>query len=116
MSIYQGFTVTFVAMQLAFHMGFRDIALVGCDHNFATKGRANQAIASEAHDTSHFDPRYFSGGQKWNLPDLSGSEYFYTVADAHFSAFGGRIINCTVGGQLELFPRMPLSEWLHGRS
>jgi hypothetical protein len=34
-SIQQGFTVTYVAMQLAFHMGFRRVALIGCDHNSA---------------------------------------------------------------------------------
>ncbi len=29
-SIHEGHTVTYVAMQLAFHMGFHEVALVGC--------------------------------------------------------------------------------------
>jgi len=47
-SIHQGYTVTYVALQLAFHMGFHEVALVGCDHNFATKGNANQTVVSGA--------------------------------------------------------------------
>jgi hypothetical protein len=111
-SIQQGFTVTYVAMQLAFHMGFRDVALIGCDHNFASKGPANQTVVSGEKDASHFDPRYFSGGQKWQLPDLAASEYYYSVAAEVYQAFNGRIVNCTVGGKLEQFPRLPLEDWL----
>jgi len=80
-------TVTYTAMQLAFHMGFRDVALVGCDHNFATKGQANKVVSSGKEDPNHFDPRYFSGGQKWQLPDLAMSELGYALARrdvAHF--------------------------------
>lgn len=111
MSIQQGFTVTFVAMQLAFHLGFRDVALIGCDHNFAAKGPANQTVVSGQKDESHFDPRYFSGGQKWQLPDLSASEYYYSLAADMYAAFGGRIVNCTEGGKLEVFERKNLKVW-----
>ena len=104
--------MTVVALQLAFHMGFRDVALIGCDHNFATKGPANQIMVSGRTDDSHFDPRYFSGGQKWQLPDLCASEYYYAMAGALFAAFGGRIVNSTVGGSLELFPRIQFVEWV----
>lgn len=112
-SVQQGFTVTYVAMQLAFHLGFRDVALIGCDHNFATKGAANQTVISGEKDASHFDPRYFSGGQKWQLPDLSASEYYYAMAAEAYAAYGGQIINCTVGGRLNLFRRMELLNWAH---
>lgn len=111
-SIHQGFTVTFVALQLAFHLGFRDVALIGCDHNFAAKGPANQTVVSGQKDENHFDPRYFSGGQKWQLPDLAASEYFYSLAADMFGAFGGRLVNCTEGGKLELVQRATLVDWL----
>lgn len=114
-SINQGFTVTTVALQLAFHMGFRDVALIGCDHNFATKGPANQAVVSGEKDASHFDPRYFSGGQMWQLPDLAASEYYYSMAAELYHAFQARIVNCTIGGKLELFERMTLESWLRDK-
>ncbi|MDZ4849268.1 MAG: 6-hydroxymethylpterin diphosphokinase MptE-like protein [Pirellulaceae bacterium] len=112
MSINEGCTVTAATLQIAFHIGFTDVALIGCDHNFASKGPANATVTSGAKDESHFDPRYFSGGQKWQLPDLVASEFFYSMAGDIYRAYGRRIINCTVGGQLELFPRMELKDWV----
>lgn len=111
-SVSQGATVTFVALQLAFHMGFRRVALVGCDHSFAVKGPANATVTAGAVDHSHFDPNYFAGGVMWQLPDLLTSEVSYTLADQTFRQFGGEVVNCTDGGRLEVFRRMALPEFL----
>jgi len=113
-SICEGFTVTYVALQLAFHMGFREVALVGADHTFATRGPANQAVESGARDESHFDPNYFAGGQKWQLPDLFESEVAYMRARKTYEAFGRRVVNATVGGELEVFERQSLEDFVDG--
>lgn len=113
-SVEQGFTVTYVAMQVMFHLGVRDVALVGCDHSFATKGPANAVVTGSENDANHFDSRYFSSGMKWELPDLAGSEYFYSHAGEVFRANQGSITNCTDGGLLEIFPRKSLADWLSG--
>lgn len=110
-SLFQGFTVTFVALQLAFHMGFREVALVGADHTFATKGAPNKTVVSGEKDESHFDPNYFAGGAKWQLPDLFQSEVAYTMARDLYSAYGGRVVNSTVGGELEVFERNDLASF-----
>jgi hypothetical protein len=114
MSVMEAKTVTVVAMELAFHFGFRDVAIVGCDHNFATKGLGGKTVTSEGADKSHFDPRYFTSGQKWQLPDTLGIEHEYGMCGDLFATFGGRIVNCTDGGKLEVFPRMRLEEWARG--
>jgi hypothetical protein len=44
---FEGFTVTYVALQLAYHMGFSQAILVGVDHHFVTQGPASQAIISQ---------------------------------------------------------------------
>lgn len=111
-SLYQGHTVTYVALQLAFHMGFREVALVGADHTFATKGPANLAVVSGGKDESHFHPDYFAGGMQWQLPDLFQSEVAYTMARDMYAAFGGAVVNATVGGQLEVFKRVALDDFL----
>jgi hypothetical protein len=111
-SIQTGYTVTFVAMQLAFHMGFSNVALIGCDHNFLTKGPANTLVISSEKDENHFDPNYFSGGVKWQLPDLVKSEMFYCLAKDVFEAHGRKIFNCTSGGKLEIYPRLDLKSWI----
>jgi hypothetical protein len=109
-----GYTVTFVAMQVAFHLGIRDVALVGCDHSFASKGPANKTIVSSEIDKNHFDPNYTSASEKWQLPDLAASEDHYSLARDVYAGHGGRVVNCTNGGNLEIFQRMELSEWLKG--
>lgn len=111
-SIYQGYTVTFVAMQLAFHMGFKEVALIGCDHDFAVKGPPNKTVISTERDDSHFDPNYFSGGVKWQLPDLLQSEISYVLAKETYEAAERRIVNATVGGRLEIFFRMSLESFV----
>jgi hypothetical protein len=112
-SIYHGYTVTFVAMQLAFYMGFESVALIGCDHNFKTKGPANMTVVSGEKDESHFDSKYFADGVKWQLPDLEGSELAYRMARDIYSASGKTLVNCTEGGKLEIFPKLSLNQFLH---
>lgn len=112
-SIYIGYTVTYVAMQLAFHMGFKNVALIGCDHSFKTKGPANKTIVSGETDPNHFDPNYFSGGQKWQLPDLLESEISYKMAKRAFESEGRKLFNATEGGNLEIFQRIKLEEFLN---
>ena len=102
----EGATVTNFALQIAFHMGFEKVVLIGVDHNFASKGDANKTVVSEGDDPNHFMPNYFGKGVKWQLPDLDTSE----VNAGHLALLrhqrtargwtGGIVCNtnCTVSG------------------
>jgi uncharacterized Rossmann fold enzyme len=107
--IFEGFTVTYVALQLAFHMGFSEVILVGVDHNFVTQGVANQAIVSQGDDPNHFAPDYFGKGFKWQLPDLVGSERAYSLARDAYLLAGRRVLDATIGGKLAIFPKVDYS-------
>jgi hypothetical protein len=104
--LFEGFTVTYIAMQLAYHMGFQEVNLVGVDHNFVTLGPANQVIVSQGDDPNHFSPNYFGKGFKWQLPDLEGSERAYRLAKAAFEHAGRQVRDATVGGKLSIFPKV----------
>lgn len=110
--IWEGATVTYVAMQLAYYMGFTDVILVGVDHRFAVSGPAHQVVESKGPDASHFDPNYFGKGFRWQLPDLETSELAYTLARDWFLKDGRRIVDATVGGALTVFPKMSLENAL----
>ena len=43
---WEGATVTYVALQLAFHLGFEEVILIGVDHSFATTGPANKLVTA----------------------------------------------------------------------
>lgn len=104
--LWEGATVTYVALQLAYHMGFDPVILIGVDHNFASKGEPNTTVVSEGGDKDHFDARYFGRGFRWQLPDLEMSERAYRMARASFEADGRRVLDATVGGKLTVFPRV----------
>jgi hypothetical protein len=111
-SVCQGATVTFVAMQLAFHFGFQKVALIGCDHNFATKGVPHAVSIAGEKDNDHFDQNYFAGGVRWNLPDLATSEFSYNLASRAYNESGRELLNATEGGYLEVLPRMSLEQFV----
>ena len=103
--VFEGYTVTYVALQLAFHMGFKEAILIGVDHNFQTQGPANQAVVSQGDDPNHFAPNYFGKGFKWQLPDLAGSERAYRLAQQAYTRAGRRVLDATVGGKLTIFEK-----------
>ena len=104
--VFEGSTVTYVALQLAFHLGFEDVILIGVDHNFEQKGPANATIVSAGEDKDHFDPSYFGRGFRWQLPDLEASEQAYRLARQAFESAGRRVLDATVGGRLTVFPKV----------
>lgn len=104
--LWEGATVTFVAMQLAYFMGFNQVILIGVDHSFATKGKPHQEVISQGEDPNHFHPEYFGRGFRWNLPDLDTSELAYTIAKNHFSREDREIVDATIGGKLQIFPKV----------
>lgn len=110
--IWEGMTVTYVAMQLAYFMGFEKVILVGVDHRFAVSGTPHQVVESTGADESHFDPRYFGKGFKWQLPDLPVSEQAYTRARHAFESAGRTIVDATVDGALTVFPKTRLEDAL----
>jgi hypothetical protein len=105
--IYEGYTVTYACMQLAYWMGFRTALLAGVDHKYTYAGKPNEERRLEGDDPNHFDPAYFKG-MKWNNPDLVKSEAAYKLAAA---VPGFRIINLTEGSALDVFERGKVEDW-----
>ena len=103
--LWEGATVTYVCLQLAFHLGFEKAILIGVDHSFATKGEANKTVISQGDDPNHFSEDYFGKGFKWQLPDLDTSELGYLRARQVFDGAGRQVIDATIGGKLTIFPK-----------
>ena len=109
--IYEGYTVTYVCLQLALYMGFATVLLVGVDHNYEFEGRPNEMKLAWGEDKNHFHPEYFSNGNKWHNPDLVQSERAYRMAKTVYDSEGRRIINLTPGSALEIFEKGDYREW-----
>lgn len=103
-------TVSFFAMQVAFALGYRKALLIGFDHSYRQSSSVEGDIISQADDDeNHFDARYFKG-KRWQAADTSNMEAMYRLAKTAFEKDGREIVNCTVGGKLELFRRGDLKE------
>jgi len=103
--ICEGNTVTFVSLQLAFYMGFRRVFLIGVDHSFKQSGQSHEVQTYEGEDENHFHPDYFKG-QQWQLADVYGSEVSYHMANYFYKNDGRQILDATLGGKLEVFPKI----------
>jgi hypothetical protein len=112
--IWSGATVTYVALQLAYAMGFTPVILVGVDHRYQAEGRPHQEVVAVGEDRNHFDPSYFGKGSRWNLPDLETSELAYTLARHYYHADGREILDATLGGALQVFPKIDFESLFPG--
>jgi len=104
--LWEGATVTFIALQFAYYLGFKQVILIGVDHSFATKGTPNTTVVSTGDDPNHFNPAYFGKGFRWQLPDLETSELAYCMARDAYQKDGREILDATVDGKLTVFPKV----------
>lgn len=104
--LWESATVTYVALQTAFYLGFETVILIGVDHNFVTKGAPNTTVTSQGDDPNHFSPGYFGKGFRWQLPDLDTSELGYHMARQAYEKAGRKVLDATVGGKLTVFEKV----------
>lgn len=105
---FWGGTVTYFNLQLAVHLGCNPIYLVGIDHSYKTDipvEKQGSVWTSKTDDPNHFDPNYFGKGYRWHDPNVARMEQAYIKARDHAKTRGIQILNATVGGKLEVFPR-----------
>ncbi|MGB3492755.1 MAG: FkbM family methyltransferase [Elainellaceae cyanobacterium] len=103
---HEGWTVTYCAMQVAFFLGFTEVVLVGVDHNFKDAGTPDATVTATGSDVNHFHPNYFGSGVVWQYPNLEQSEMAYQTAKEMYERHNRRIVDATIGGQLQVFPKV----------
>ena len=100
-----GYTVTFVALQWAFYMGFEKIYLLGVDFNYPGLKYLPNGTVELPPEGTHFLPGYGRPGEIFWAPKLAESLQAYAIAKSVFEDNGRQIFNATRGGKLEIFPR-----------
>jgi len=111
--VWEGGTVTNVALQLAYHLGFKHVVLIGVDHNYVDKGKPNSTVESQGPDPNHFSKDYFGKGFKWQLPDLETWEDGYRIVRQAYEADSREVLDATIGGKLQVFKKIDYdSLWL----
>jgi len=110
------YTVTINMIEAAVYMGFSTIVLIGCDTDYVIPedviaegpevGGVPSLLTSRSDDPNHFHPDYFGKGRKWHQPHVHRMIQHYEWARDAFAHHGVTIVNATVGGKLEVFPRV----------
>ena len=119
-------TVTVALMQMAAHLGFAEMILIGCDTSYSipktvemsgpvAPGQTEERMllkSTEDDDPNHFRPDYFGKGREWHHPKVDFMIRHYEQSKEILDAHGVRVINATVGGELEVFDRLDLKDAL----
>ena len=103
--MHEGWTVTHAALQVAYHLGFADVVLIGLDHRYVYDGPSNQAQTMQGADPNHFSQGYFGYGQRWDTPDLVQSEISYRAALCAYHRAGRELRDATLDGACDVFPK-----------
>ncbi len=107
-----GGTVTNVALELAFYLGFSEVLLVGVDHSYSEDGPAGKPVEADRPDADHFSNQYFGPGVTWQLPNFEAMEEGYRMARDLFVEDNRVIYDGTVGGQLHVFEKVNYKRYL----
>lgn len=106
--IYEGFSVTYMCMQLAVYMGFKEIVLLGMDHNYSVELNPDGSLSYNESAQDHFN----KFDKVTNVPQLFNVELAYRKALEVSKEKDISIYNATRGGKLEIFERKSLEEIL----
>lgn len=103
-------TVTITAMQLAVYMGFKEIYLLGVDHNFSTYTNDKGEIINDNSVKDYFTDKYNPDQAQLYMPNLDKSTRDFIIAKKFCEEHGVKVYNATRGGKLEVFPRVDFDE------
>ena len=107
--VFCGQSVTMINLQLAYHLGFHEVYLIGMDHKYTIPNSSiikGETIESTEDDPNHFHPEYFGKGKKWHDPHLDRVEKTYSHFKKVYEAEGRVLKNASIGGSLEIFERV----------
>jgi len=109
--LYEGFSVTYVCLQLAYWMGFKVALLIGVDHKYNIKGAPNELVSASEYTGNHFCEDYYMPGEVMNNPDLVRSAEAFELAKAQYRKSRRRIVNLNPDSGLDVFPKESWRKW-----
>lgn len=120
--VIDGGSVTYSAIQMAVYMGFKEIYLLGVDHNFShTLDKNRRIVEHKDVKEDYFDKRYKDAfkqfaekGKIYAAPDKGLMDIAFKAARTYCENHNIGIYNATRGGKLEEFKRVNLDNIISG--
>ena len=113
---FSGLTVTYLNMQIAAHLGFEEIYLIGCDHfydekNVSSKGNFKNIPKAVKHEkNNHFHPEYRKEGEKVNYADIALMTEAYENAKIELSKRNIKVYNASRKTNLNTFDKVSFDQ------
>ena len=104
LAVYDGLSITYGMIQIAGYMGYKEIYLLGIDHNYTMKNGIVDTAKSYAEGIKPIDM------SKQYPPELKLCEISFANARKYCEEHGIVIKNATRGGKLEVFERILLED------
>lgn len=113
--VYLGSTVTYLCLQLAYHLGCDPVYIIGVDHNY---GRLPELFPPGKITITeeniyliqglHFRNNYYKIGDQIGVPHIAYQEAAYGKAREEFEAAGRKIYNAGIDSKLDVFEKCDL--------
>jgi hypothetical protein len=102
-----GGSSVYVALQMAWHMGIRDLTLYGMDYSFTAKlVRDPRYPFPVSYDEGNHFIKSYRNAKPWCPPNWRDISAAFLNARIAYEMTGGRVVNATRGGRLEIFDRV----------
>lgn len=115
---YGGSSVVYLGLQLAAHLGMREVYLLGVDFDFKGGEATDESlpysgrVLKSAGERNHFHPDYYQPGERWTEPRLDLQRNAFAIARDWFDAHGGQLRNASRETKLDVLERVELDELL----
>jgi hypothetical protein len=111
--VYLGSTITYINLQLAFHLGCEPVYIIGVDHSYGEiskdlppgKVKITPEILKKIKN-AHFIDSYHKVGGTFGVPYVKEQERAFYKAIETYHAYGRSIYNAGVDSKLDIFPKV----------
>ena len=105
----EGYSVTFVMLQLAYWYGFEEVGLLGVDHRYTIPGKPGSLYTGV--DNDHFTPDYYHEQSTRPVPILYLPEKYFRIARKAYRDNKRRVVNLTPNSALTVFKCEDWQTW-----
>ena len=114
--VHLGSTITYIMLQLAYHLGCDPVYIVGLDHEYSVPSTKDHFVLRITSDNiesvrrSHGIPNYYRIGDVIPLPRYDLMELAYAEALINFEAAGRKLFNASARSKLDILPSFTIEQ------
>jgi hypothetical protein len=111
--VHHGYTITHIMLQLAYHLGVKEVYIIGLDHSYGklsqlfkpgkiTVSEENYHLVQEC----HYDKHYYKIGDQIGVPHIDKQEMAYDLCKREYELDGRKIFNASTQSKLDIFEKV----------